>query len=44
VLAQIAALFEKIRHFFLVVVVQTVHRDALAVALQFAAHVETDGN
>jgi hypothetical protein len=25
----------------MVVVVQTVHRDALAVALQFAAHVET---
>jgi hypothetical protein len=32
---------EKILQIFIVVVVQTVNRDALAVALQFAAHVET---
>jgi hypothetical protein len=33
--------FVKILQLFIVVVVQTVHRDAPAVALQFAAHVET---
>jgi len=33
--------FEKILQIFIVVVVQTVHVDALAVALQFDTHVET---
>src|SRR6266496_6271270 len=30
--------FEQILHIFIVVVIQTTHRDALAVALQFASH------
>jgi hypothetical protein len=35
------SLLFSILQIFIVVVVPTVHRDALAVALQFAAHVET---